>query len=79
MVYKIYKTNELKSTFIELRNLKKQNVFIDCIYRHSSMSQEEFNNYLSNLLEKLSREKKTVFLLSDFNINLLEYEKESHQ
>ena len=31
---KIYKTNELESTFIELINFKKQNVLIVCIYRY---------------------------------------------
>ena len=47
-----------------------------CIYRHASMSQEEFNKYyLNNILEKLVMEKKTVFLLLDFNISFLEYEK----
>ena len=50
---KIYKTNELESTFIELINLKKQNVFIGCIYKHLSMNQKEFNKYyLNKLLEK---------------------------
>ena len=52
---KIYKTNELESTFIELINSKKQNVLIDCVYRHPSMNQEEFNKYyLNNILEKLA-------------------------
>ena len=40
---KIYKTNELKSTSIELKNSKKKlNVLISCIYRHPSVNQEEF-------------------------------------
>ena len=30
-------------------------------------------NYLNNLLEKVSKEQKSVFLLSDFNSNLLNY------
>ena len=29
--------------------------------------------YLNNLLDNLSKENKTVFLLGDFNINLLNY------
>ena len=61
---KIYKTNELESTFIELINSKKQNVLIGCVYRHPSMNQEEFNKYyLNNLLEKLAMEKKQFFFL----------------
>ena len=30
-------------------------------------------NYLNNLLEKVSKEQKSAFLLGDFNINLLNY------
>ena len=34
----------------------------------------DFNsNYLNNLLEKISKEQKSVFLLGDFNITLLNY------
>ena len=34
----------------------------------------DFNsNYLNNLLEKVSKEQKSFFLLVDFNINLLDY------
>ena len=39
------------------------------------MSTEEFNNqYMSHILEKISFENKGVYLLGDFNINLLNYE-----
>ena len=38
------------------------------------MDLTDFNsNYLNNLLEKVSKEQKSVFLLGDFNINLLNY------
>ena len=65
--------NQLSQTY---KLKKKQNVLIGCIYRHPSMNQEELKKYyLNNLLEKSAMEKKTIFLPSDFNINLLEYEK----
>ena len=39
------------------------------------MSLNEFNEfYLNDLHDKLSKETKTVFLLGDFNINLLGYD-----
>ena len=39
------------------------------------MNINEFNNdYLNELLEKLSKENKTIFLLGDFNINFLNYD-----
>ena len=41
------------------------------------MELSEFNNYfLSNLLETLSNENKTVVLLRDFNVDLLKYKKD---
>ena len=42
------------------------------------MNLNEFNGfYLHNLLDKLSKENKTVFLLGDFNINLLNYDQDT--
>ena len=70
----IYKSNELESTFIEILNPKKSSIIIGCIYKHPSMDLNDFNtNYLNNLLDKVSKEQKSVFLLGDFNVNLLNY------
>ena len=42
------------------------------------MDLNDFNNGYSNpLLAKLSKEKKTVFLLGDYNVDLSKYEKHS--
>ena len=46
-----------------------------CIYRHPAIDLNEFNcYYLNPLLEKLAKEQKTLFLLGDFNVDLLKYE-----
>ena len=72
---KIYKSFELESTFIEIFNTKKTNIIIGCIYKHPSMNFNESNDdYLNELLDKLSKENNTIFLLGDFNINLLNYD-----
>ena len=40
------------------------------------MNLNEFNdNYRNILLQKVSEEKKNIFLLGDFNFNLLKYDK----
>ena len=40
------------------------------------MDLNEFNyNYLNILLQKISKEKKNVFLHGDFNVDLLKYDK----
>ena len=70
----IYKSNQLESTFIEIINPKKSNFVIGCIYKHPNMDVTDFkNNYLSQIFEIVSKEQKQVFLLGDFNINLLNY------
>ena len=72
----IYKKNELESTFIEIVNPKKSNIIVGVIYRHPSMDLTDFNcNYLNKLLENISKEQKSIFLLGDFNVNLLNYNK----
>ena len=50
----MYKKNELESTFIEIIKLKKSNIIVRVIYRHSSMYLTDFNiNYLNKLLGEL--------------------------
>ena len=72
----IYKNNELESTFIEIVNPKKSNIIVGVIYRHPSMDLADFNsNCLNKLLENISKEQKSMFLLGDFNVNLLNYNK----
>ena len=64
----------MESTFIEIVNPKKSNIIVGVIYRHPSMDLNDFNcNYLNQLLENISKEKKFIFLLGDFKVNLLNY------
>ena len=63
---------ELESTFIELHQQKKKNTIVGCIYRHPRMSVDAFNNeFLIPTLQKCALEKKSLVLLGDFNIDLL--------
>ena len=44
------------------------------IYSQPSMDFTDFNcSYLNKLLENISKEQKSVFLIGDFNVNLLNY------
>ena len=64
----------MESTFIEIVNPRKSNIIVGVIYRHPSMDLADFNcNYLNKLLENVSKEQKSIFLLGDFNVNLLNY------
>ena len=71
----VYKSKELESVFIEINNPGKKNTIIGCIYRHPCMDIKEFNeDYLDHLMEKLSKEKKDIYLTGDFNIDLMKTE-----
>ena len=62
----VYKSAELKSTFIEITNHKKIK-YVSRLY--------EFNDYyLNELLHKPSSENKFVILLSDFSVDLMKYD-----
>ena len=70
----VYQANQLESTFVETINPKKNNIVIGCLYKHPNMDVLDFkNNYLRQIFEIVSKERKQVFLLGDFNINLLNY------
>ena len=46
------------------------------IYRHPSIDLADFNcSYLNKVLENISKEQKSVFVLVDLNVNLLNYNK----
>ena len=69
-----YKKGTLESTFIEIVSPRKSNIIVGIIYRHPSMDLNDFNcSYLNKLFENVSKEQKSVFLLRDFNVNLLNY------
>ena len=68
----MYKPKQLESVFIEIVNKNKKNILIGCTYRHPSMDLTEFNdNFLNPLMEKVAAEDKILFLIGDFNIELL--------
>ena len=71
---KIHKKIELESTFIETINPRKSNIIVGVIYKHLKMDGTDFNNnFLKNFLKKINQEQKKVFLLGDFNVELMHY------
>ena len=45
------------------------------MHRHPTMNLNEFNDNYLIIIYKISKEKKNVFLLGDFNVDLLKYDK----
>ena len=78
--------SKLESIFIEIVCPKSSNIIVGCIYKHPSLQVNNFtndiiqvnnftNDIIRSLLEKLNKESsKKIFLLGDFNIDLLQYE-----
>ena len=57
-------------------NPSKTNSIVGVVYRHPIMDQTEFIHYhLQNLVNKLSKENKPVYIAGDWNFNLLNYSK----
>ena len=51
------------------------NILVGCTCRHPVMDLNEFNDcYLTELLDKLSSENKSVILLSDSNVDLMKHD-----
>ena len=69
----MYKAKQLESSFIEIINTDSPNIIVGCIYKHPSMSIEEFTeDFIETLFQAISKERnKKVYLMGDFNIDLL--------
>ena len=76
----IYKPKKLEPNFAEVVLPKKSNLVVGCIYKHPCMDICTFNDHYLNLfLENLSKEvNKTIVLLGDFNIDLLNFATSKH-
>ena len=73
--FKIHKSKNVESGFIEINNKKRRNTITGCNYRHPCMEAREFNvTYLQKTLEKISYESKDIILMGDFNIDILKYD-----
>lgn len=75
----MYQSKTLESVFVEVSRPKKSNLIVGTIYKHPTMSVEEFNSdFLSPFLHKIGVENKQLLLLGDFNINLLNVTKDKN-
>ena len=70
---KLYHPGKIESTFIEIIFSKSTNVIVGCIYKHPALQiNDSKSDFISPLLLKLQKESsQRIFLLGDFNIDLL--------
>ena len=73
----IYKAKQVESTFVEIINDKSKNTIVGCIYKHHNITEKSFNEEIFEpLLKSLKNTHKETILLGDFNMNLLNMERE---
>ena len=67
-------TDHYETVWVEIENTKDKNILICCAYRHPSYDPEIFTDYMQDLLSNSSVTNKQVYILGDFNIDLLNYD-----
>ena len=71
----IYMPDKLESIFTETACPKSSNIIVGCIYKHPFLQANSFtNDIILLLLGELDKENsKKIFILGDFNIDLLQF------
>ena len=69
--------DELECIWVEIKNAKSPNILCCCAYRHPNTDSRKFTEYMDMTMNKLSKENKLIFVMGDFNLNLLNCESHS--
>ena len=62
-----------ESLFVEIKGTKEKNVIVGVLYRPPDSNLNEFLSDLDHVLEKITKESKLVFLMGDWNLNLINH------
>ena len=65
-------SDDFETIWVEIENKEDKDFLICCVHRHPSSNVDNLNSHFQNLLSKISSNK-LVFIMGDFNINLLDY------
>ena len=66
-----------ETVWVEIVNRKSKNALCCCAYHHPNTEPTRFYEYFEHILSKISKEKKQIFILGDFNFDLLKYRSDS--
>ena len=61
----------VESMFIEIERSASKNIVVGVVYRPPDQDINVFNNYIDNVLTSAAKNQKLIYLMGDFNINLL--------
>ena len=68
-----YSTADFETVWVEVDNKKDKNMLFCCVYRHPDTDIENITSHFHEILSRISNNK-LIFILGDFNINLLNYD-----
>ena len=70
-------SREMESLFVQIKqsNLSVKEIIVGVIYRPPNTDFDVFYDSFSDILVKINAEKRPTYLLGDFNIDLLKYNK----
>ena len=66
-------SNEFETVWVEVENSKGSNYLFFCTYCHPNSAVDTLTEYLQEVLSNPAVFNKQVFILGDFNVNLLNY------
>ena len=66
--------DDFETVWVEINNTKAKNILCCCAYRHPSSNPVRLKEHLESILSQLTRENKNIFIMGDFNIDLLSSE-----
>jgi hypothetical protein len=67
-------TNDSECLSLEIHCQSQSNIICSVIYRHPKSTFDSFNNYLTEIMDRISSKNKYCILMAYFNVNLLNYE-----
>ena len=65
---------EFETIWVEIKPNHGKNILCCCSYRHPNTDKEKFIQYLDLVASKVAKEKKLIYLMGNFNFDLLQYE-----
>ena len=66
--------DDFVAVWIEIKNKKSKNIVCGCVYRHPNRDPTKFFEYLETTFAQLNKENQNIFIMGDFNSDLLQYE-----
>ena len=66
-------STSFETVWVEVENRNGSNYLFCCAYRHPSSDLDSFNEYLQEILSNPAVSNKKIFILGDFNVNLLNF------